>query len=173
MYQNTNTDSKYKPVIIAHRGLIDGPDLFVENKQKTIEKAISLGFMVECDVRWVEDSFYLGHDYPDQPLSLDFILINAKQLVLHCKNYEALVELIKLNRGHSVGPDFFWHCSDSYTLTWKGLIWAYPEEQVSHTDTVCLLPELETDMLAYLKQHKPAYVCTKYANKLKEFYYGQ
>ena len=47
-------------IVISHRGNIDGPNPKTENKPHQIEKVISMDVQVEIDVRFVENSWYLG-----------------------------------------------------------------------------------------------------------------
>ena len=51
--------------MIAHRGLLSGPDKDLENRPEQIDTALSKGFEAEVDV-WVVDGqkFMLGHDQP-------------------------------------------------------------------------------------------------------------
>ena len=167
-----NTEEDYAPILIAHRGLVCGPDLESENRVETIELAFQLGFMVECDIWYDNDNFWLGHDSPVDPVSLTWILDNADKLFVHCKNYDALVEFVKLSRSSFNLPDFFWHQADRYTLTHKGRIWAYPLEHICQTETVCVLPEIHSNMMDYLNLYKPMYICSKYCTELRGHYYG-
>ena len=49
--------------ILAHRGNIDGPDLNLENTYEAYERALSLGFGLEIDLRRSGPSqFYVSHD---------------------------------------------------------------------------------------------------------------
>ena len=56
--------------IIAHRGLLHGPDEKIENAPSQIQKALNMGFDVEIDV-WVTDDLYLGHDEPTYMIKKD------------------------------------------------------------------------------------------------------
>ena len=51
--------------LIAHRGNINGPNLLEENRPEYIDFAIQLGYNVEIDIRFDDDTkqFFLGHDY--------------------------------------------------------------------------------------------------------------
>ena len=50
--------------IIAHRGLVNGPDKNKENTLPTIMSALGLGFDVEVDVWLQNNQLKLGHDKP-------------------------------------------------------------------------------------------------------------
>ena len=50
--------------LIAHRGLMNGPDKEKENTPKQIELALKEGFDAEIDLWWSNGRFWLGHDGP-------------------------------------------------------------------------------------------------------------
>ena len=50
--------------IIAHRGLMMGPNPEYENQPDTIDEAISHGFDAEVDVWNISGRLMLGHDKP-------------------------------------------------------------------------------------------------------------
>jgi len=52
----------------------------------------------------------------------------------HAKNLQAFEALLK------VGVHCFWHQEDDYTLTSKGIIWAYPGKAVTE-NSICVMPE--------------------------------
>ena len=121
-------------IYISHRGNLFGRNIDTENTWKQIQKCLELNYHVEIDVWYIDGEFYLGHDRPMQPINLN-LLINEK-LWCHAKNYDALVEMKKNENIHC-----FWHEKDKYTLTSKGIVWAYPGEKIN-SQTVCVLPEL-------------------------------
>ena len=110
-------------LFISHRGNINGANPTKENNPQYIEKALQKNFEVEVDVRFLNNSFYLGHDNPKYKVSNSFI--RQKKLWLHAKNIEALYELQKLK------VHCFWHENDAVTLTNKGFIWTYPGKQLT------------------------------------------
>jgi len=120
---------------IAHRGNRDGPLPSRENHPEYIQEALREGFECECDVWFVNDSWWLGHDEPQYTITETFF--NTKGLWLHAKNYEALVRLLAL--GPSV--HVFFHDTDAYTITSQGVIWAYPGQPIGSERTVCVMPE--------------------------------
>lgn len=124
---------------IAHRGNINGQNPDLENSPKYILKAIESGYDVEIDV-WKTNDLYLGHDKPEYKIELSFLLKNQDRLWCHAKNKEALEYLIKN------GLHVFWHQKDSYTLTSKGYIWAFPGLMING---VLVMPEnkLSTDYI--------------------------
>jgi hypothetical protein len=113
-------------ILIAHRGLINGPDKNLENNPSQIQQALSLGFDCEIDIWKVEDEFFLGHDSPTYPISSEY-LVNC-QFWVHAKNFEALEWLI--NKSNSI--NFFWHEQDQYAVTSKHFIWTCDQKYLTN-----------------------------------------
>ena len=105
--------------LISHRGNLTGKNSCLENHPASILKALSLGYDCEIDVWRIGDKLYLGHDIPKQEIGYDFLC--DERLWIHCKNYESLAYL-----SNRVPANVFFHNNDDYTLTSKGIIWAYP-----------------------------------------------
>jgi len=119
-------------ILIAHRGNIIGPNLERENSPSYIQEALEQGFAVEIDVWCEEGKYFLGHDAPQYPIEVDFL--RNEKLWCHAKNFEALKKMLC----HNI--HCFWHQEDSYVLTSKGHIWAYPCKEVGES-TICVMPE--------------------------------
>lgn len=140
-------------ILISHRGNINGPIPELENSPEYIDRTLSKKFDVEIDL-WVNNGKpYLGHDEPQYPVTLDYLIERENNLWVHCKNEEAL--------GFALDNVFncFYHDTDAYTLTSYGFIWAYPGSPVTCKRMfVSVLPErvnqkIDTDIYA---------VCTDY-----------
>jgi hypothetical protein len=145
--------------IIAHRGLIDGPNPTLENKPQTIKTALSKGFDAEVDVWYNNHSWYLGHDAPEY--KVDFEFINNTRLWIHAKNIEAIQELVYYSWLNS-----FWHQNDDLVVTSRRNIWALPIKTLPF-NCVCVMPE-KFMSLDNIKQNSYYAVCTDYANLLTE-----
>lgn len=139
-------------ILISHRGNLSGPVLESENKQDYIEYAMSLGYDVEIDVWFQNNKFYLGHDEPKHEISHDF-LINEK-LWCHAKNIDALIEMKKSS------IHYFWHETDTITLTSKNYIWAYPRSEII-PESIAVKPE--TNWLSNLD--KCIGICSDYISR--------
>ena len=100
--------------IISHRGNIDGPNEKLENTLEYVQKAAEK-YRVEIDVWYQNDKFFLGHDGPTQEIDKLFLLSDA--YLVHCKNYEAFIELKK----YSMAEAFF-QLEDDIALTTKNRI---------------------------------------------------
>jgi hypothetical protein len=149
-----------KMKLIAHRGLTKGPNSHLENQPPVIKSALEQGFDCEIDLWVFDDRLYLGHDGPQYNITEDFL--NQPGLWIHCKNLAALVyctDNIKLN--------YFWHEKDTYTLTSKNFIWAYPEKKLSKW-SVMLMPEWEDPDLDNVVGVECFGICSDFVLKIKD-----
>ena len=118
--------------LIAHRGLTNGPNSFLENHPTQIEQALSQGFDCEIDLRVIDGKFWLGHDGPQYVVEQDFL--HQLRLWIHAKNLAALHWLTQTQLC------YFWHQEDDFTLTSDGLIWTYPGKELTGR-SIAVLPE--------------------------------
>lgn len=145
--------------IIAHRGLLKGPNKNLENQPHQIQTVLDLGYDCEIDLWVFDDRLYLGHDGPQFNITEQFL--KQPGLWIHCKNLSALAYCqndIKLN--------YFWHENDTYTLTSKGFIWAYPGKPLTEF-SVMVLPEWEDATLQNVREAECYAVCTDFVLMLK------
>lgn len=111
-------------IYIAHRGNLRGSDPDKENTLTQIQKALRLNFEVEIDVWCKGGKWFLGHDEPQEPISLEFL--DYFGFWVHCKNFESLEQLSLMDATLNLSCNYFWHEKDQFTLTSKRLIWTYP-----------------------------------------------
>ena len=143
-------------ILISHRGNTNGPNPKKENTIQYIEQTLKQGYHCEIDIcKFDGRKFYLGHDEPGEPVSIDWL--NTNQVWCHAKNYNALEALVTL------GIHCFWHQTDKYTITSQGWIWAYPG-QPGGKYTIAVLPERLTND----EVKKFAGVCSDYIDNYKE-----
>ena len=128
-------------ILISHRGNINGKSIPLENSPDYIKNAIHLGYDVEVDIWYSNNTFWLGHDNPEYQIGLYFLLENSDKLWCHAKNIEAIVEMKK-----EKNINCFWHQKDDITLTSKGYIWAYPGKQPIK-NSIAVMPEIHNDNL--------------------------
>jgi hypothetical protein len=122
---------------ISHRGNLNGKNPSNENVPTQVLAVIRLGFDCEVDLWIVNDKLYLGHDGADNLIQKEFLLDYSEWLWIHCKNIDAVIWCQdNSNRLH-----YFWHESDTLTLTSKLVIWAYPGVQPI-VNSVAVLPEI-------------------------------
>ncbi len=112
--------SKSDMRIIAHRGNICGSDPLRENRLDYVSAALDDGFDVEVDVRVIDGILMLGHDKPQEQVSLSFLQNN--RVWVHAKNTDALTMLLDDGR-----VNVFWHDADDYALTAFGDLWTHPK----------------------------------------------
>jgi hypothetical protein len=147
-------------LLIAHRGLMDGPDKTLENSPEQIRLALAEGFDAEIDLWNIENEFFLGHDEPIHKIQWNFL--DNKHLWVHCKNLDALYVVRKqFSQCH-----YFWHQSDDYTLTSNGYIWTYPGYDLTK-DSICVLPEWEMGDLSDYVYPDCYGICSDYVKLLK------
>lgn len=149
--------------LIAHRGLINGPDVYQQNKPSQIEHAIQQGFDVEVDIWYTDGLFYLGHDNPEYLINLEFL--NRPQIWAHAKNPQALFKLKEYN------IHCFWHQDDDYTLTSQGYIWVYPGKTLTG-NCILVLPELQNTNWQSLDVSKCIGICSDYVQNIKKDLFG-
>ena len=125
--------------LISHRGNTKGRNEPAENSPDYVKNTIKKGFDVEIDV-WLEDRLYLGHDKPEYKCSMNFLVMNASKLWIHCENLEALEALNGIKR-----LNIFWHQKDDHTLTSKGYIWTYPNKKVCEKSVIVVKNALSYD----------------------------
>jgi len=128
-------------IIIAHRGLLEGPNKQMENHPIRIEKAIDENFNVEVDIRVIEDRYFLGHDTPDFEVGEEWLKYIAPFSWFHCKNVDAMLKLRSVDFQYI---NYFWHEEDTLTLTSKGYMWVYPGKQPIK-GSIAVMPELHND----------------------------
>lgn len=127
-------------ILISHRGNISGRIERYENQPRYIDKAIELGYDVEIDVRYINETLWLGHDKPQYEISFDFLVKRVGKLWVHCKNVESVLFLQKNN--HNI--NYFWHQEDDMTLTSLNHIWAFPGKQPIK-NSISVMPEINND----------------------------
>lgn len=145
-------------ILIAHRGLINGPNKDRENRPDIIQESLNAGFDVEIDIWLKDEQLLLGHDNPQYKVERSFLELEG--LWIHAKNLEALLWLT------TTDFNYFWHQKDDYTITSKGYIWTYPGKKLTKF-SISVLPEwYETDY-SNIKKYQCAGICSDYVSKLK------
>jgi len=119
-------------ILISHRGNILGSQPGLENMPEYIQDTLDKGYDVEVDVWYANNELYLGHDNPQYKIDISFLM--DSRLWCHAKNIEALNYMLEYD------IHCFWHQEDDYSLTSKGIIWAYPNKPI-FKKTICVLPE--------------------------------
>ena len=129
--------------VIAHRGLLDGPDLSLENNPDYISHYLShfTGLYAEVDLWITDEKFYLGHDSPQYLISESFLHEFIDQLILHVKiNFDNSSGFSSFSSLCKAGFHLFSHDSDDFSFTSKGWIWAHPRLNLI-PGTIAVMPE--------------------------------
>jgi len=147
--------------IISHRGNICGPIIGKENRPSYIDSAIQLGYDVEVDLRFINNEFWLGHDFGQYKIELSWIEPRKEKLWFHCKDIEAALELIKLNNGYK----FFCHSNDSYVLTSTNNLWVH--DLNGKVNENCIIPLLDEKDIESYDNETPYAICTDFVNLIK------
>ena len=147
-------------IYISHRGNINGKIEEYENYPRYIDSAIKLGYDVEIDVWFINDEWWLGHDEPQYKISVEWLEERQDKLWIHCKNVDAMVELESGNK-HYDGFNFFWHETDTLTLTSLSFIWAYPGKQPIK-GSIAVMPEIHNEDVSQCYG-----ICSDYIEKYK------
>jgi hypothetical protein len=145
--------------IIAHRGLLNGPDSNLENLPGQILLSLQAGYDCEIDVRLIDGKWMLGHDNPD--FEVPFKFLEQTGLWIHAKNLEALDYL------STTTLNYFWHQNDDYVITGKGYIWAYPGKPLT-TRSVMVLPEWEDTTLHNVIGVDCFGICSDYPEQIRQ-----
>jgi hypothetical protein len=144
--------------LISHRGNINGRFEHDENEPTYLDRAINKDYDVEIDVWFKDNILWLGHDRPEYGMDFRWFLDRISKIWIHCKNIEAIVFF------KDCGYDFnyFWHETDTITLTSKNYIWAYPGKQPIK-ESISVMPELNNDDTT-----KCIGICSDYIEKYKQ-----
>lgn len=135
---------------IAHRGNIKGPDPERENSPEYILEAIALGYDAEIDLwafpakEWIYTKLFLGHDKPQYAIDFRWLIAYNRSLWVHCKSKETAEWISKFASFTMTELNYFWHETDTMTLTSKGYWWVYPGKQPV-ADSIAVMPELYND----------------------------
>jgi hypothetical protein len=129
-------------ILISHRGNINGSREDLENKPEYVDYAISIGYDVEVDVWYIDGVLWLGHDKPEYNVDFTWFIDRVTKLWIHCKNIDSLL-FFKTNQ-HEF--NYFWHETDTITLTSYNHIWAYPGKQPIK-NSIAVMPEINNDIL--------------------------
>jgi len=129
-------------ILISHRGNIGGRIVERENEPSYIEEALACGYDVEIDVRYVEESIWLGHDAPQYRVDFDWLWEKRSKLWIHCKDIPSIV-FFNSNFYYDY-LNYFWHDTDKVVLTSSGYLWAFPGNQPIK-NSIAVMPELYND----------------------------
>ena len=155
--------------IVAHRGLLNGPDKELENRPSTIYNALENGFDVEIDMWWNENEqkYYLGHDEPQYKCPFEFLFgDHVDKIWYHCKDLLAFRTMIsELSVAGHPQRNIFYHTEEDVVLTSKGHMWSFPGK--AYAGSYAVLPEITQDVPL---PQDIAGICTDYALYYRSIY---
>lgn len=143
--------------LISHRGNINGRQQEFENEPTYIDISISNGYDVEVDVWLINNLLWLGHDAPQYNVKFEWFVARINKLWLHCKNIESILFFQK----NQYTFNYFWHETDTITLTSFNYIWVYPGKQPI-LNSIAVMPEIYDDDVS-----KCIGICSDYIIKYK------
>lgn len=160
-------------ILIAHRGLVDGPDRYKENSLTALLAARSQGFDVEVDIRYDNYEFYVGHDDPMWKIDIQTLKSLGdvendpiSHIWIHCKTIKTLAMFQSMS---SWRGNYFFHENDPATLTNSGFIWTFPGQELT-ANSICVMPEW-----TYALREVPTLysygICSDYGNTLKDVFH--
>lgn len=148
-------------ILISHRGNITGRIPDSENRPSYIQDTITLGYDVEIDVRMKEEQLYLGHDYAQYRVELEWLLERKDRLWIHTKDFESLDLLI------DKGLRIFYHEQERQTIINNtNLIWSHDLGSISSKSIIPLLDLESINEYGHLAQNVYG-VCSDYLHEVK------
>lgn len=154
-------EKKRTPILISHRGNINGPNPHLENRPDYIMKTLSLDYEVEVDVWKVYGKVLLGHDAPQYHVSEHFL--QQPGLWLHAKNISA-IQWIQEREDWVRG---FWHESDTVAMVTGGFLWTAQLDIMGH-NVIHMIPNTNTTKIytTTMFESDLAGICSDYIEKL-------
>ncbi len=124
-------------IFISHRGNVSKRVVQKQNQIVQIIQTINAGYQVEIDVWYINDTLFLGHDYPKYHIDIHTLLQLKNKLWFHCKDLFSFNYLIKRREQ---GLRYFFHNIDQATLTSNYKIWTFPGKQL-FSNSIAVLPQ--------------------------------
>lgn len=163
--------------IVAHRGLLNGPSKDLENNPEIILEIIKNHprLLIEIDLNIMEDGIYLGHDYPNYKIDIDFIIKNKDRFILHVKRFDSESDFVNksLSKIYKISHCFS-HEDDNFTITNRGWIWSHPKMGFV-PNSIFVLPEKFVSLNSREFRNKINLlkgICTDFPLEIKHILYG-
>jgi len=152
-------------IFIAHRGNTRGRNIELENQPHYLNAAIALGYHVETDVWFENDTFYLGHDRPEHEINVNYL--RSAMIWVHAKTLKTLNALLDYQ-----DINCFYINRDRGTLTSIGYIWtsAYRRLELCDKTIVCLPERLGGGLYNF---SECAGICSDNIIQYQEAYYDE
>lgn len=145
--------------LISHRGNINSIKPELENRILYIQEAIDLEYDVEIDIRLIDKKLFLGHDTPDDEVSLQWLLDRKNNLWIHTKNFEALSYLIDCDL------KVFYHQKEQHAIINNcNIIWSHNIDDANEKSIIPLLSI--NDIIKFNKKNVYG-ICSDYVGTIK------
>ena len=153
--------------LISHRANLNGPDETRENQVWAIEECIAKGYLVEVDFWLVNGRFYLSHDVPTEEdrIDEDFLYDNLLNLLIHCKNREAISLMEVWDVQHDGCANWFTNDTDRWSLTSKKNVISYCKKEEIVPYSIVIMPEHHNITKEDLKNLDIWGVCTDFVDQ--------
>jgi hypothetical protein len=146
-------------ILISHRGNISGVLPEKENSPEYIDLAIRSGYSVEMDVRLIGNNLFLGHDTPDYPVTIDWLIDRTQYLFVHTKNFGALSHLI------DSGLKTFYHQREAHTIINNcNLIWSH---NLAEANWKSIIPLLSREDFSKFNGNDVAGICSDFIEVMR------
>ncbi len=145
-------------ILISHRGNTNKTFPDRENSPSYIDEAIKQGYDVEVDVRLIGNKLFLGHDTPDYPVTLTWLLDRKIYLFVHTKNFGALSHLIDSELR------IFYHQKENHTIINNcDLIWSH---NLAEANEKSIIPLLSQENIRHFSGTQVAGICSDFVELL-------
>ena len=145
-------------ILISHRGNVDSIQSERENTKEYILEAIERGFYVEIDVWMKNGSLFLGHDNPENEVSVDWLNRFGNKLFIHSKNYSAFCYFMYEN---SVSIPTFYHTIEDHVIIGNtNLVWSHNLKECNERS---IIPLLDKESIKEINKYSNVYgVCSDF-----------
>lgn len=145
-------------ILISHRGNTSGISNSLENEPNYLDFALNKGFDVEVDVWYINGQIFTGHDNPQYKVNFDWFLNRIDKLWIHCKNVDSIIFFKTCQQNFN----YFWHETDTLTLTSLNYVWAFPGKQPIK-NSISVMPEIYNDNIT-----ECIGICSDYISKYEK-----
>lgn len=125
----------------SNNGNINEINLERQSSPDYILEAIDKGFKVKCSIRLMsDDNFWLGEEEAIHKIEDNFLIDNAKYLLIHCKNISSLYKIHEFEKQHK-NLHYYYHSTDNISITSKKyFLLDYGKKPISD-NTIVMFPE--------------------------------
>ena len=120
-----------------------------ENDPDVLDLRVENGYDVECDVWYYKEELWLGHDEPEHVVTIEWL--DSPRKLVHAKDGKTFEYLLEQNGLRGLDLHIFYHTTEDYILTNKGVIIAYPGKPLLE-GSLCMMPERATYSLEERKK---------------------